>query len=156
MLKNLVVVTLFITTILSISGCVHSSHHAPTATLETTFAKNVDVNALKSAVIKSAQDNKWEIENKWEVKKESTHIVKLKKTHTLKAPATAQGSKRGSKSKVDTEIHLNVEINQNSLKIYILDEHKKLLNGHENKEEFQDDIEKLEKEIFLDLIHQHI
>lgn len=156
MLKSLLGVTLLITMALSILGCGHASTTGPVANLETTFTKGVDVNTLKSAVIKSAQENQWEIENEWEVKKESTHLVKLKKTHTLKAAITAQGSKRGSKSKVDTEIHLNVEINQHSLKIFILDEHKKLLNGHYNKEEFQDDIEKLEKAIYLDLIHQHL
>ena len=156
MLKNILVVTLFIATALSISGCTHSPSTDGHLTLETNFEKDLDVNALKTAVIKSALDNKWEVENNWEVNKEEIHVVKLKKTHTQKAPVSAQSSKRGSKNKIDTEIHLNVEINKHSLKIYIVDEHKELLKGHYNKEEFNDDIETLEKAIYLDLIHQLI
>ena len=99
MLKNLLVVTLFIATALSISGCSHSPSADGHLTLETNFEKNLDVNALKTAVIKSAVKNKWEVENDWEVNKEEVHVVKLKKTNTKKDYVSTKTYKSGSKTK---------------------------------------------------------
>jgi hypothetical protein len=103
---------------------------------------------IKDAVKMVASSNGWQIVSQTDDK----GGLHLKKVYREKKKQFLPTQKRWKKRITDHEVHLKVEINDRSFEIKSMQDNEKFLAQNSNKKKLNNDLVKLEKSIYGELI----
>lgn len=144
-IHNTLLITLFIGSTISISGCANSPSLTPISKIQKDFKNDLDVKTLNYAITNAAKEKDWDIVN------QTSTSMSLKKTYQKVRVLTAPPYERWKRVTVDNDIYVNVDMNQKSFKINLSDQSEQSLRTDSDRELFNKDLGNLEKVIYMKL-----
>jgi hypothetical protein len=148
--KNLayrLVLGLLIIGTLMFSGC-NSLPTVSVSNIQKTFKKDIGSELLKSAVVKAATSNGWQVLST----QNARSGLHLKKLYLEKKRRYFPPSKRWRKTTTEHEVYLKVKVNDKSFEIQPTKENRDFWVANSNREKLNNDLVKLEKSIYWEIV----
>lgn len=146
-MRNTLLNTLLILSILIVSGCSHSPSATPLETVQKNFKSDFDTDALKEAIAKAAEKNDWDVLD------QESQSINLKKTYSIKKrELSSLRTKHRYKPAVTNEIYVNVDVSNRSFTIKPSQGYEQTFRHDCDKKLFNKELGNLEDAINLELV----